>query len=159
TPVEPALGDAEPFGQHFDPHAFDAGAADLLERGLDPHVAPAILRHSHLKESRYGTVLTARTGLIRYRIRTTSPTHAEFETVDGPERQDRSLDPPAALRRDADHLPRRRAVAERRHGLYRSRAPRARAGGAVPPASDPDGFWVGLGERRELSHRRFRGPA
>src|SRR5262249_58515532 len=51
TPIEPALGDAEPFGQHFDPHAFDAGAADLLERGLDPHVAPAILRHSHLKES------------------------------------------------------------------------------------------------------------
>src|SRR5262249_26727065 len=94
-----------------------------------------------------------------YRIRTRSPLHAEFGDVDGPATPDRSLEPPAALRRDADHLPRRRAVAERRHGLYRSRAPRARAGGAVPPASDPDGFWVGLGERRELSHRRFRGPA
>ena len=37
--VEAALGDAEAFGQHLDPHAFDPGTRDFRKPGLDPAVA------------------------------------------------------------------------------------------------------------------------
>ena len=34
--IEAALGDAEVFGQHLDPHALDAGSCDFRKAGRDP---------------------------------------------------------------------------------------------------------------------------
>jgi len=44
--IEAALGDAEVFGQHLDPHALDAGSCDFRKAGRDPglvsRVSPAV---------------------------------------------------------------------------------------------------------------------